>query len=373
MGRYGTWELSSKSNLEFESLGYVRYVNAELSLMTSSASGSRPTRRSERIARQIAVTNPTHISPTLATMSDSSLASVVLVDLGKKWVKVTDKEALAPFHTKFWGKSMEDEEAEWRKEPRQIEGPGDEDEDEGRHEGKGKGRAIDEGEDEVMDTDEDEPETDADELEGEATDEDQDVIPGCYPFNVGIEDITVWIRADYIRVFEGLQRSFEKAMKQRGRTPSAVITGQPGVGEFPYLRFLCLQLNTAHQGKSFWIYYAARRLLAEKRTFIWFYKARYYLFVQEGVYKLPSDWEHDDFRYIMWTLVDSDQSKAGVPEVLVPQGTRLFAIYVSSPAADRWSRLHKTTRPIRIIMNPWSRRSIIRVWVYFSTSPYSFF
>lgn len=234
MGRYGTWELSSKSNLEFESLGYVRYVNAELSLMTSSASGSRPTRRSERIARQIAVTNLTHISPTLATMSDSSLASVVLVDLGKKWVKVTDKEALAPFHTKFWGKSMEDEEAEWRKEPRQIEGPGDEDEDEGRHEGKGKGRAIDEGEDEVMDTDEDEPETDADELEGEATDEDQDVIPGCYPFNVGIEDITVWIRADYIRVFEGLQRSFEKAMKQRGRTPSAVITGQPGIGEFRY-------------------------------------------------------------------------------------------------------------------------------------------
>jgi hypothetical protein len=120
-------------------------------------------------------------------------------------------------------------------------------------------------------------------------------------------------------------------------------------------------LKIAHQGKSFWIYYAARRRLAEKKPFIWFYQARYYLFVQEGVYELPSDWKHGDFRYIVWTLVDSDQSSTGVPEVLVPQGTRLFAIYVTFPANKRWSRLVKTTRPIRMIMDPWSRRSIVRV------------
>ncbi|KIM80623.1 hypothetical protein PILCRDRAFT_822364 [Piloderma croceum F 1598] len=182
-----------------------------------------------------------------------------------------------------------------------------------------------------------------DELEGEATDEDDDDIPGCYPFSVGIEDITVWIRADYIRTYEALQDYYEKATKQSGRTPSAVVTGQPGIG------------------KSFWIYYAARRRLAETKPFIWFYQASYYLFVQEGVYPLPSDWDHGDFRYKLWTLVDSEQSRAGVPEVLVPKGTRLFAIYVTSPAEERWSRLHKTTRPIRIIMNPWSRRSIVRV------------
>jgi hypothetical protein len=56
-----------------------------------------------------------------------------------------------------------------------------------------RGRAIDEDEDKAMDEVE---------LEGEATDEDEDVIPGCYPFSVGIEGITVWIRADYIRIFE---------------------------------------------------------------------------------------------------------------------------------------------------------------------------
>ena len=83
--------------------------------------------------------------------------------------------------------------------------------------------------------------------------------------------------------------------------------------------------------------------------------------MQEGVYGLPTDWEHADFRYIVWTLVDSDQSRAGVPEVLVPQGTRLFVIYVTSPAKEQWSRLDKTTRPARMIMDPWSRCSIVRV------------
>ena len=73
-----------------------------------------------------------------------------------------------------------------------------------------------------------------DELEGEATDEDEDGIPGCYPFSVGIEDITVWIRADYICVYEALEDYYKKAMKQSGRTPSAVVTGQPGIGESRY-------------------------------------------------------------------------------------------------------------------------------------------
>ncbi|KIM86220.1 hypothetical protein PILCRDRAFT_816150 [Piloderma croceum F 1598] len=264
-------------------------------------------------------------------MSDSSsLASVVRVEF-RTWRKIANGNLLALFHRRFWGKSMEEEEGEWQKTQTQtqtqtqIEGQPDEDED--RY--QGKGRTINEDEDEAMDEDE--------------FDDDDDVIPGCYPFSVGIENITVWIRADYIRVYEALQDYYEKATKQSGRTPSAVVTGQPGIS------------------KHFWIYYAARRRLAEKKPFIWFYAARYYLFVQEGVYGLPTDWRHADFRYIVWTLVDSDQSQAGVPEVVVPHGTRLFAIYVTSPAINRWSRLHKTTRPIVVTMNPWSRGSIVRV------------
>jgi hypothetical protein len=134
-------------------------------------------------------------------MSDSSsLASVVHVTF-RTWRKVPDEHLLALFHRKFWGKSMEDEEEEWQKAQPQIEGqPEDEDEDryEGKgrvideDEGKGNGRAIDEDDNEAMEEDE---------LEGEATDEDEDDIPGCYPFSVGIEDTTVWIRADYMRLF----------------------------------------------------------------------------------------------------------------------------------------------------------------------------
>jgi hypothetical protein len=95
------------------------------------------------------------------------------------------------------------------------------------------------------------------------------------------------------------------------------------------------------------------------KPFIWFYQADYYLFVKEGVYLLPSDWRHSDFRYIVWTLVDSDENK-GVPPRLIPQGTRLFVTYVTSPAADSWSRMNKTTRRLVVIMNPWGRREVQR-------------
>jgi hypothetical protein len=96
------------------------------------------------------------------------------------------------------------------------------------------------------------------------------------------------------------------------------------------------------------------------KPFIWSYDSDYYLFVREGVYKLPSDWRHDDFRCIVWTLVDSDENRDGVPPYLVPHGTLLFVIFSSSPAAVRWSRMDKTTRNIVVIMNPWSREEIKR-------------
>src|SRR6202042_1636592 len=102
--------------------------------------------------RPVAVTSPTRTFPTLATMSDSSsLASVVRVK-SRKWQKLDD-EPLALFHARFWGKSMEDEEKEWRKAQPQIEGQ-PEDEDEGMYEGKGKGRAVDEDGDEAMEAEE---------------------------------------------------------------------------------------------------------------------------------------------------------------------------------------------------------------------------
>ncbi|KIM90035.1 hypothetical protein PILCRDRAFT_812840 [Piloderma croceum F 1598] len=234
---------------------------------------------------------------------------------------------------------MEDEEAEWQKGQTQIGGqPEDEDQDGYeamvQDQDQGKRKATDKCGDDVMN-----------EGEGEATDEDDDILPGCYDLDISIDGMapsSLWIRADYIRIYNFFQAHYDKHAHPMARAPSAVLTGQPGIG------------------KSFWIYYAARRRMAETKPFIWFYKANYYLFVDEGVYKLPPDWRHDDFLCIMWTLVDSDQNRPDVPVYLIPHGTCLFVMYVTSPVAKRWSRMNKTTRRIVLIMNPWGRREIQR-------------
>lgn len=67
----------------------------------------------------------------------------------------------------------------------------------------------------------------------------------------------------------------------------------------PAASLFLLSTQNLHKDKSFWVYYAAHRRLAETKPIIWFYKANYYLFVEEGVYMPPPVWDHDDFRCIM--------------------------------------------------------------------------
>jgi hypothetical protein len=57
------------------------------------------------------------------------------------------------------------------------------------------------------------------------------------------------------------------------------------------------------------MFYALRRCLAEKRPVIW-RNNKEYIFV--------------------WTLVDSDDSKSGIPEELICQGSRVFTIFATS-------------------------------------------
>jgi hypothetical protein len=114
-----------------------------------------------------------------------------------------------------------------------------------------------------------------------------------------------------------------------------------------------------HLGKSYWIFYALRRRLAEKSPVVWYRDGRCFLFVEEGVYKMPVDFHHQHFKTIVWAMVDSDVAEDGVPEHLVCQGTRLCVIYATSPAKHRWARLHKTTDNVVLIMNPWTRNDII--------------
>ena len=84
------------------------------------------------------------------------------------------------------------------------------------------------------------------------------------------------------------------------------------------------------------------------------------MFVEEGVYYMGTDYNKADFNTFVWTLVDSDEAESGVPESLVPQSTLFSVIYTTYPAKRRWSRLHKTTSNIVIVMNPWSRSEIHR-------------
>jgi hypothetical protein len=130
-------------------------------------------------------------------MSESSSLASVVSNL--TW-KADDGTPLALFHKKFWGKSMKDEESEWRKS--QI--------------------RIDQDEDEI-------------------TDEDDDIISGCYVLDISIPRMPVshlWIRADYIRVFNFFQAFFDTHAKPMAKVPSGVLTGQPGIGESPRIASL---------------------------------------------------------------------------------------------------------------------------------------
>ncbi len=93
------------------------------------------------------------------------------------------------------------------------------------------------------------------------------------------------------------------------------------------------------------------------KSVMWYHRKKRYLFVEEGVYRVPDDFQ--EFRAIVWTLVDADYAKDGVPEDLVMRNTRHFVIYCTSPSQKRWSRLHKTVHVK--IFNPWKRNEIFRV------------
>ncbi|KAK2462507.1 hypothetical protein APHAL10511_005477 [Amanita phalloides] len=160
----------------------------------------------------------------------------------------------------------------------------------------------------------------------EEEESDGDIIEGCYSLEIDIMDFEfprIWIRAEYIRIYDALEAHYRKSAYPY--LPSAVvITGQPGIG------------------KSVWIYYALRRRLAERKPVIWYLDQTRYLFVEEGVYKVPDEFKASHFQVFIWTLVDSDEAKDGVPNHLVTRHTRHSVIYCTSPSRDRWSRLHKT-------------------------------
>ncbi|KAF9518026.1 hypothetical protein BS47DRAFT_1389467 [Hydnum rufescens UP504] len=190
----------------------------------------------------------------------ASLASVLRP--GKTYT-VSDDQYLTLFHKKFWGTSMQAEEVEWRRAQSAI-GRGE------RNEESYQSADVS--------------------MEGDV--EDEDSLPGCYYLDIDIEGLQpqgLWIRPDYVRIYDALHRDYPLPMDMDliGKTPCAVITGQPGIG-------------------SPLSYTMDRRLR---------------LFVEDGVYDVPDGWQKSDFRYFIWTFVDTDANKEGMPSDFVRPST----------------------------------------------------
>jgi hypothetical protein len=69
--------------------------------------------------------------------------------------------------------------------------------------------------------------------EASTADSDDDIIPGCYVLDIDINEIEfpkIWIRAEYIRVFDSLYAYYNTTLSLP-RAPAAVVTGQPGIGK----------------------------------------------------------------------------------------------------------------------------------------------
>ncbi len=197
--------------------------------------------------------------------------------------------------------------------------------------------------------------------------DDIDFLPGCAILDIGIGDLPfqkIWIRADYMRVYDYIESCEAPTQTVNLLPPAAVVTGQPGIGEFFFCRFETL-LTCMRKGKSVWIYYALCRRLVDRKSVIWYRNQACYLFSKEGVFRSPTDFPSTGFRFFVWTLVDSDQSSEGAPPHLLSPGTRLYVIYVTSPRRARWARMNKTVRDVRLIMNPWTKREIDIAWVSF--------
>jgi len=103
------------------------------------------------------------------------------------WLQLGNEDPLVKLHSKFWGKNLTYEESELSHN-----------------------------------------QTDGDE------DDVGDFVPGCGILNIGIDDLPferIWIRADYIRVFNLLE-SRETSVVRNRLAPAAVVTGPPGIGKF---------------------------------------------------------------------------------------------------------------------------------------------
>ena len=146
----------------------------------------------------------------------------------KPWPILDNDDPLALLHAKFWGKNLADEEQQWLNAQQACPDTGsdfglrDQEKEERIDAVVNEKTVADEAAvvDETMD-------------ERTAMDPDDDIIPGCYMLDIGIDGLMskLWIRAEYIRAFNFVNAYYDKPSSIL-RAPCVVVTGHPGIGEF---------------------------------------------------------------------------------------------------------------------------------------------
>ena len=112
------------------------------------------------------------------------------------------------------------------------------------------------------------------------------------------------------------------------------------------------------QGKSYWIIYALCRRLSEKKPTVWYTRTRLYMFVGDGVYSSSiANPPSASFKTRVLTLLDADARK-DIPEFLMGSGSPYLVAFVTSPKAERWKALTKTTEWEMVYMNPWTKAEL---------------
>jgi len=216
-----------------------------------------------RLCQELAIKGGAHTrkldgpGPRFLMINDSQIpeSGLKLVDVVKfntltqPWQKLDSDDRFSEFHAKFWGKSMADDEREWRN---LTTLPSD-------HSGDDISMDYEYGDTGVTDAD----------MDVDVSDE---FIPGCYELDISpnpVSDVeTIWIRADYVRVYNYTESKYDLCYKRR-RAQGVVITGQPGGGECVSLYPLDILL-IIDEGKSVSLVYVLRRRCAEKKPVVWY-------------------------------------------------------------------------------------------------------
>ncbi|KAF8350326.1 hypothetical protein F5887DRAFT_944842 [Amanita rubescens] len=178
----------------------------------------------------------------------------------------------------------------------------------------------------------------------EVDDSTADISPRCYILDIGIRGVEdkIWVRADYIRMFEFAEKFYAESLS-KPLSPCLVIAGQPGIG------------------KTLWRWYALRVCCAQKKPVILYSNGTCWLFVEEGVFKQPTNFEPSYYKTVIWTLLDSaDAPPTGPPMGLITHGTQHFVLYTTSPTPSRWAKIHQSMHRTVCVMNPWTKAEIHR-------------